>query len=162
MTVATGPMKSIASETPRLDSPSQLSPRQVNSAVETWTIRLSNTAAVAWKRTFTGSNGCRSPHSCSGTTKTIAQVSLTDSEFRRSEWCRRRDLNPHALSSATPSRWCVCQVPPLRHETAPMRSQESDRGRPAAYSGPGGSLSAGGAGGASVAGTGSCTPGPLR
>ena len=33
----------------------------------------------------------------------------------RKNWCRRRDSNPHTLSSATPSRWCVCQVPPLRH-----------------------------------------------
>jgi hypothetical protein len=26
-----------------------------------------------------------------------------------SHLCGRRDLNPHALPGATPSRWCVCQ-----------------------------------------------------
>ena len=25
------------------------------------------------------------------------------------QWCRRGDLNPYALSSASPSSWCVCQ-----------------------------------------------------
>ena len=23
-------------------------------------------------------------------------------------WCRRGDLNPHALTGASPSSWCVC------------------------------------------------------
>ncbi len=31
-------------------------------------------------------------------------------------WCRRPDSNRHELSPATPSRWCVYQVPPLRLE----------------------------------------------
>ncbi len=29
-------------------------------------------------------------------------------------WCRRPDSNRHELSPATPSRWCVYQIPPLR------------------------------------------------
>ena len=28
---------------------------------------------------------------------------------RRVEWCERRDSNSHALASASPSSWCVCQ-----------------------------------------------------
>src|SRR5208283_4757596 len=37
-------------------------------------------------------------------------------------WCRRPDSNRHELSPATPSRWCVYQVPPLRHDnTVPIR-----------------------------------------
>ena len=40
-------------------------------------------------------------------------------------WCRRRDSNPHALTSATPSRWCVCQISPLRHKRSLLAPQRS-------------------------------------
>src|SRR5215831_3701219 len=31
-------------------------------------------------------------------------------------WCGRRDSNPHALASASPSSWCVCQFRHFRNE----------------------------------------------
>src|SRR5579872_2460804 len=32
-----------------------------------------------------------------------------DESRARVEWCGRGDSNPHALASASPSSWCVCQ-----------------------------------------------------
>ena len=37
---------------------------------------------------------------------------------RRIEWCERRDSNSHALASASPSSWCVCQFRHFREEGA--------------------------------------------
>jgi hypothetical protein len=36
-------------------------------------------------------------------------------------WCGRGDSNPHALASASPSSWCVCQ---FRHFRDEERSSE--------------------------------------
>jgi hypothetical protein len=53
--------------------------------------------------------------------------------------CGRRDLNPHTLSGASPSSWCVCQFRHFRDEklrqqhnkftNRSLQSQERDIGR---------------------------------
>jgi hypothetical protein len=65
-------------------------------------------------------------------------------------WCRRRDLNPHTLSGATPSRWCVCHIPPLRHEhyCEPPPGSASSVGGAGVGAGTAGTVSPGADGGA--------------
>ena len=88
-----------------------------------WTSRRAGTERVALGSRKAGPESSGLPRARKGSPKAgpgssglprvewpaTSEERLAEGEPFRVEWCERGDSNPHALASASPSSWCVCQ-----------------------------------------------------